>query len=137
MTNLTLHDFLVEHAKFPFPETLTGGTAGSTDISEVEVGLLEKQWKAVHAVRDNDLAKKLCDALESTLGQTPLTEGSKQYLLRRFLPTLLVDEHDMVDSRWLVNSNEAEVSVILVPREFKLTLWGRARRSYNSVFSRR
>jgi hypothetical protein len=66
MTNLTFYDFLVEHAKFPFPEPSTGDTAASTDISSVEVGLLDDQWRAIHAVRDDDVAKKLCDTLRTT-----------------------------------------------------------------------
>jgi hypothetical protein len=71
MTNIILHDFLVEHPKFPFPETSIGGTAASTtDISNFDVTSLDIQWKALRAVRDNDLAKKLCDTLKTTLGET-------------------------------------------------------------------
>jgi hypothetical protein len=114
MTNLILHDFLVEHAKFPFPETSVGGTAASTtDISNFDVTSLDIQWKALHAVRDNDLAKKLCDTLKTTLGETPLTEVSKKTLLRYFLPALLEGWEAL---RWLDdNLSEADVSIILVP----------------------
>ena len=115
MTNLILHDFLVEHAKFPFPETSIGGTTASiTDISNFDVTSLDIKWKARHAVRDNDLAKKLCDTLKTTLGETLLTEDSKKTLLRCFLPALLGDGSRVV-MRWLDNLSEAHVSVILVP----------------------
>ena len=46
-----LHDFLVEHAKFPFPQLKEGPSSASiTDISLIEVPLLEREWKANHAV---------------------------------------------------------------------------------------
>jgi hypothetical protein len=41
-----LHDFLLEHAKFPFPHPDEGRSAGTTDISGIEVELLEGEWKA-------------------------------------------------------------------------------------------
>jgi len=114
--NLTFHDFLVEHAKFPFPlaETSIGGTATSTDIVDFEVGLLDRQWKALHAVRDNDLAMKLCDALETILAETPLTEDSRNSLLPLFLPALSVHADGVLDVMWSKNINEAHVSAILV-----------------------
>jgi hypothetical protein len=39
----TLHDFLVEHAKFPFPHPNEHGSVSTTDISELEVGRLERR----------------------------------------------------------------------------------------------
>ena len=137
MTDPLFHDFLVEHAKFPFPDCPIGTSASSTRLSEVDVGLLDNQWKAHHAVRDNDLANKLCDTLRTTLGEMTVTEDSRNFLLRWFLPTLSVDERGMEEVEWLRNSSEAKVSVILLPREFKLILWGRARCYYSSAFSRR
>jgi hypothetical protein len=79
MTNLIFHDFLVEHAKFPFPEPSTGDTAASNDISDADVGLLDDQWRAIHAVCDDDLAKRLCDTLRTTLGNMALAEDSKRF----------------------------------------------------------
>ncbi len=117
MANLTFHDFLVEHAIFPFPETVIGGTVTSTDISLVDVGIIHNDWKATYAVRDNDLSRKLCDAFKSILGETPLTERSKHSLQRWFLPASLEDDDeddDGIDERWLENPSEAHVSVILV-----------------------
>ena len=128
MANPTLHDLLVEHARFPFPETSISGSATSTDISDIDVGSigsLRKQWKALHAVRDNDLAKKLCDTLKDTLGKTPLTEDSKRSLLRCFLPTLRGDG-GRVAMRWLNNPSRAHVSIILDPSLIQTELLGKS-----------
>ena len=89
MKDPTFHDFLVEHAKFPFPECLIGASTSSTSLSEIDVGLLDDQWKARHAVRDNDLADKLCDSLRTTLGHAPVTELSRSFMLRWLLPRIL------------------------------------------------
>jgi hypothetical protein len=125
MADPTLHDFLVEHATFPFPECLIDASVSSTGLSEVDVGLLHNQWKARHAVRDNDLANKLCDALRTTLGDEPVTEHSRSFMLRWFLPKILgEDGWDAED--WAINTDEIYVSVILLHREFKLILRGRA-----------
>ena len=129
MTDPLFHEFLVKHAKFPFPQfpdCPTSASASYTRLSEVDVGLLDSQWKACHAVRDNDLANKLCGSLKTTLGEMTVTEDSRNVLLRWFLPALLGGRR--VDQDWLENSSEAQVSIILLPRprEFKLSFWGRA-----------
>ena len=111
MTDPTFHDFLVEHAKFPFPDCSIGASASSTRLSEVDVGHLDDEWKARHAVCDNDLANKLCDALRTTLGEMYVTEDSRSSMLRWFLPALLGGRR--VDRMWTKNPNEAHVSVIL------------------------
>jgi hypothetical protein len=126
MTDPLYHDFLVERAKFPFPDCPIGASASSTRLSEVDVGCLNAEWKALHAVRDNDLANKLCDTLRTTLGEMAVTEATRNILLRCFLPTLAVSEQGMVVQAWSNNPSEAKVSVIQLPREFKLSLWGRA-----------
>ena len=36
------HDFLVEHAKFPFPHLGEGQSLNITDVSQLEVALLER-----------------------------------------------------------------------------------------------
>ena len=127
MTDPLFHDFLVEHAKFPFPECLIGASASSTGLSEIDVGLLDNQWKARHAVRDNDLANKLCDSLRTTLGHAPVTERSRSFMLRCLLPEILHVGGGMVDQNWVnINRNQAHVSATLLHREFKLILWGRA-----------
>jgi hypothetical protein len=126
--SLLFHDFLVEHAKFPFPDCLIGASASSTRLSEVDVGYLNAEWKALHAVRDNNLANRLCDTLRTTLGDMTMTEDSRNFLLKQFLPTLSgVDELGRAHTEWFKNSSEAQVSVTSLPREFKFILWGRAR----------
>ena len=126
MTDPLFHDFLVENAKFPFPDCPIGASTSSTGLSEVDVGYLDDEWKPRHAVRDNDLAEKLCDTLEAILGDTPATEDSINFLLRLFLPTLSVNERGRKNEVWLDNPSEAQVSVILLPLEIKLSHWDRA-----------
>jgi len=109
------HEFLLEHAKFPFPqlnkhpnipfhqldEDTSVGTANM--ISQIEVGLLRPEWKANHAVRDDALVQKL--SLKDILGETVLPAGSESYLLQYFSPEL---GHQ--DNHWLTNPSEAHVS---------------------------
>ena len=68
----------MEHGTFPFPSCDEnrsivghGGGGHGTDISQMEVGLLE-EWKAGCAVRDNTLVQKLCRTLENILGDISL-----------------------------------------------------------------
>src|ERR1700685_2381010 len=111
-----LHNFLVQHAKFPFPNLGTEPrSAGTTDISELEVGLLEEQWKARHAVRDDTLVQKLCHPLENILGDTLLTADSENYLLASFSPKLQVDELGIEDVDWVANPGETHVSYQRIP----------------------
>ena len=56
---MKLHDLFAEYAKFPFPHPVEDGTVGIADISDFEVGLLKREWKAVRAVRDDNLVQKL------------------------------------------------------------------------------
>jgi hypothetical protein len=110
------HDFLVKHAMFPFPEPDEARSIGSTDISEIEVGLLETEWKAKHAVRDDTLIQKLCDTLQDILGDTVLPADANNHLLAAFSPKLQVDEYNSTfDDDWLANPNEAHVSF---PKDF-------------------
>jgi hypothetical protein len=73
--------------------------------------LLEIEWKAKLAVRDDTLVRKLCDALEDILGDTPLAEGAEHYLLASFSPRIQFDERGREDRDWSTNSSEAHVSV--------------------------
>jgi hypothetical protein len=104
------HDFLVEHARFPFlhPDELR--STGTTDVSELEAVLLKREWKAKYAVRDNTLVHKLCDTLEKILGDTTLPADSKNNLLTRFSPKLQFDEGGIEDPVWETNTSEATVS---------------------------
>jgi hypothetical protein len=75
-----LHDFLVEHAKFPFPLLDEDLSLSTTDISTLDVGSLEIEWKAKFAVRDDTLVQRLCDALKKNLGDAPLAERAENSL---------------------------------------------------------
>ena len=110
---MKLHDFLVEHAIFPFPHPNEDQTAGTTtDVSQFEVGMLEGEWKAGHAVRDDSLVQKLCQALENILGDTtPLASGAEDYLLENFSPQLQLDRRGRRDAEWDRNPSEAQVSI--------------------------
>jgi hypothetical protein len=106
-----LHNFLVERAKFPFPPLDDHLSASTTDISTLDVDLLETEWKAKLAVRDDTLVQKLCHALEDILGDAPLAEVAENYLLASFLPRIQFDELGGEDSDWSTNSSEVRVSV--------------------------
>ncbi|KIM80579.1 hypothetical protein PILCRDRAFT_73114 [Piloderma croceum F 1598] len=110
---MKLHDFLVEHAKFPFPDPGEIRSAGSTDISTTEVGLVKVDWKAQHAVRDNTLVQKLCCALEKILGNAPLAAGAENYLLPSFSPQIQLDERGSRDPDWITNPSEAHSRSLL------------------------
>ncbi|KIK09865.1 hypothetical protein K443DRAFT_127259 [Laccaria amethystina LaAM-08-1] len=84
-----LHNFLVEHAMFPFPQPTEGGpSTGTTDISLFEVPKLDREWKAKYAVRDNMLVQKLCNTLQNILGDTILSADAENQLLSRFSPRI-------------------------------------------------
>jgi hypothetical protein len=108
---MKLHDFLVEHAIFPFPHPNEDRTTGTTDVSQFEVGLLEREWKAGHAVRDDTLVQKLCQTLKDILGDTPLAVGTENYFLASFSPLLQVDERGREDEEWDMNPSKAQVSI--------------------------
>jgi hypothetical protein len=122
----SIHTFLVENAKFPFP-VLDGKLSNSTtDISPVDVGYLETEWKAKRAVRDDELVEKLCHALEGSLGNAPLAEQARDYLLAKFSPRIQFSGLGQEDEDWSTNPNEAHVSLsgvhYLKPSNFELTL---------------
>jgi hypothetical protein len=106
-----LHDFLVEHAKLPFPPLNEDLSSNTTDISVLDVGLLEIEWKAKLAVRDDTLVQKLCDTLQDILGDAPLAEGAEDYLLASFSPRIQFHERGREDEDWSTNPSEAQVSV--------------------------
>jgi len=110
-----LHDFLVEHAKFPFPHADEHRSVDTTDsdISEFEVGLLERDWKANHAVQDNDLVTKLCRTFQDILEETPLSAEAEIYLRGSCTPMLQFDELGAEDQDWSTNPNEAHARKLL------------------------
>ncbi|KAK2459466.1 hypothetical protein APHAL10511_008526, partial [Amanita phalloides] len=101
-----LHDFLVEHATFPSPQPNEGLSVSSTDISKIEVPLLEREWKANHAVRDNTLVQKLCNTLENILGDTLLAADVENQLLSRFSPRIQLGPLGREVSDWRANPSE-------------------------------
>jgi hypothetical protein len=108
------HDFLVEHARFPFPLPDELQTTDTTDVSDFEVGLLESVWKAKYAVRDDALLQNLCDSLQNILGDTALSVDSEKYLLANFSPRLESDEYGE-DEEWLTNPSKVQVSFQKIP----------------------
>ncbi|KAF8815208.1 hypothetical protein BYT27DRAFT_7226480 [Phlegmacium glaucopus] len=105
-----LHDFLVEHATFPFPQPNEGPSAGTTDISLIEVPLVEREWKANHAVRDNTLVQKLCSTLENILGDTLLVADAEKQLLSRFSPRIQLTARGREDLDWRRNPSESHIN---------------------------
>jgi hypothetical protein len=103
------HDFLVEHAKFPFPLPDEFRTTVTTDVSDFEVGLLKREWKAKYAVRDDTLVRKLCDSLQNILGDIALSADSEKDLLANFSPRLEFDEYGE-DEEWLTNASKVQAS---------------------------
>jgi hypothetical protein len=106
-----LHDFLVEHAKFPCPPLDEHLSSSNTDISTLDVDSLETEWKAKLAVRDDTLVQKLCDALKDILGNTPLAECAENDLLVHFSHRIQFDERGGEDRDSSTNSSETHVSV--------------------------
>ena len=109
---MNLHDFLVEHAKFPFPRPDEDRTVNTTDISLLEVGLLETEWKALRAVRDDTLVQKLCKTLKDILGDTSLNVDDENFLLSNFsLQLQRVRKSGKDDKQWDRNPSESMVGI--------------------------
>ncbi|SRR6266571_6551747 len=110
----TWQQFLVEHAKFPFPHTVENGSVGATDITDMEVGSLTAKWKAKYAVPDETLVRKLCKTLEDILGDTPISDDSQNYLLPKFgrhLQFGTLNGEDIEDPAWSTNEKESRVRI--------------------------
>jgi hypothetical protein len=105
------HDFLLKNALFPFPEPegTESTTISTAEISQIEAGMLEREWKANYAMRDDGLVQKLCQTLQVILGDTILPAGAKDYLLAGFLPRIQVDDRGRPDGNWNTNPNEIKV----------------------------
>ncbi|KAI9465415.1 hypothetical protein BJY52DRAFT_1202193 [Lactarius psammicola] len=113
----TWREFMVEHAKFPFPDLVVGGSVSSTtDISYMEVGLLAPKWKAKYAVPDETLVRKLCETLENILGDTLISDSSQNYLLSKFGRHLQFDAlggKEVEKPRWFTNGSESRSRMLL------------------------
>jgi hypothetical protein len=104
------HDFLEEHAKFPFPQPDELRSVSTTDVSQLEVALLQDEWKAARAVRDDNLFQKLCVTFRGILGDTRLEADAENYLLECFLPLVQVDARGCPVRGWSTNPNESHAS---------------------------
>src|ERR1700679_4027269 len=111
---VNFHDFLVEHAKFPFPLPDELRTYNTTDVSDFEVGLPGRGWRAKYAVRDDALVRKLCDSLKNILGDTALLADFEEALLAVFSPRLESDKFGK-DLEWLRNPTEVQASFQKIP----------------------
>jgi hypothetical protein len=80
----TWREFLLENAKFPFPNTTGSNYANSADINPLLIGSIPKNFKARYAVPDVTLVEKLCETLDEILGDTPISRGSMAQLLSMF-----------------------------------------------------
>ncbi|KAN0107511.1 hypothetical protein V8E52_010029 [Russula decolorans] len=109
----TLHDFLVKHAKLPFPPLSECLSSSTTDISTLEVDSLEIEWKAKLAVRDDTLVQKLCGTLQEILEDAPLTEDGKNDLLASFSPRIQIGVRGREDKDWSSNPSEAQSRTLL------------------------
>jgi hypothetical protein len=106
------HEFLEEHAKFPFPQPDESRSVSTTDVSQFEVALVQEEWKAARAVRDDNIFQKLCHNLQRILGDTPLEARAETYLRESFFSASEVQD-DMLggrDCEWLTNPNESHAS---------------------------
>ena len=107
-------DFLVECAKFPFPEMVENGSVNTTRISPIVLGLLDPPWRARYAVRDEDLVPKLCQTLEDIVKDEHIVDVDEEQLVRFFGNHLqswtLNSGREIVNSRWSTrNRNEYHV----------------------------
>jgi hypothetical protein len=105
----------LEHAKFPSPLPDELRTYDTTDVSNIEVGLLKTEWKAKYAVRDDALVRKLCDSLKNILGDTVLSAYSEEALPADFSPQLEYDKYHGKDEEWLRNLTEVQASFQKIP----------------------
>ena len=119
-----LHDFLVEHA-ISNHQPDEDQSVETTDISLIEVGLLEKEWKANHAVRDNTLIHKLCSTLKNILGDTLFEPDDENQLLSRFSPRIQLGARGQEDLNWRRNSREIWVSVLIGGPAIRADVWNR------------
>jgi hypothetical protein len=108
----TWREFLLEHAKFPFPKTTGRSSGSSADINPLQIGSIPQNWKAKYAVPDVTLVQKLSQTLDEILGNTPI-EGPTDYVLSvfgrrlKFFPA--VDGVETRNTRWSKNRDKVHV----------------------------
>ncbi|KAH9004932.1 hypothetical protein EDB86DRAFT_3186805 [Lactarius hatsudake] len=109
-------EFLVEHAKFPFPVLVESGSVSITDISPMDVGNVAPEWRAKYTVPDETLVQKLCTTLDNILGDTVLPDGSRNDLLKRFgrhVEFRTIGGTDIKNRQWSVNDSEVRSQYLL------------------------
>jgi hypothetical protein len=104
------HDFLVGHALFPFPAPDRTISINTTKFSQVELTMLNENWKAKFTVRDDTLVDKLCTALRVILENQELSADSQDHLLNFFSPRLGVNQNNEIEAQWRANKREPRVS---------------------------
>ncbi|KAH9042052.1 hypothetical protein EDB85DRAFT_1856993 [Lactarius pseudohatsudake] len=112
----TWQEFLVEHAKFPFPDPVENGSVSATDISYKDVGVVAPEWRAKYAVPDKTLVQKLCRTLDNILEDTVLSDGSRVHLLLNFgrhLQFRPIGTREIEDPTWSTNGSECQSRMIL------------------------
>ncbi|KAH9175245.1 hypothetical protein EDB89DRAFT_1903808 [Lactarius sanguifluus] len=105
----TWREFLVEHAKFPFPDPVENKSVDTTDISPEDVGKVDPKWRAKYAVPDETLVGNLCQTLDNILEDTVLLDDSRNDLLLYFgrhLQFRTVGRREIEDRIWSTNRNE-------------------------------
>ncbi|KAH9179320.1 kinase-like domain-containing protein [Lactarius sanguifluus] len=104
----TWQEFLVEHAKFPFPDPVENGS---------DVGVVAPKWRAKYAVPDGTLVQKLCRTLDNILEDTVLSsDGSQVHLLLNFGRRLQfhpIGTDEIEDPTWSTNGSECQSRMIL------------------------
>ncbi|KAH9074821.1 hypothetical protein EDB83DRAFT_2672416 [Lactarius deliciosus] len=105
----TWREFLVEHAKFPFPDPVKNRYVG-TDISPKDVGDVAPNWRAKYAVSDKTLVQKLCQTLDNILGDTVFPDDSRNDFLLHFgrhLQFRTIGAMEIERSEWAENGSRA------------------------------
>ncbi|KAH9065337.1 hypothetical protein EDB87DRAFT_1672682 [Lactarius vividus] len=80
----TWQEFLVEHAKFSFPDPVENGSVSATDIPYKDVGVVAPEWRTKYAVPDETPVQILYRTLDNILEDTVLSDGSQVHLLLNF-----------------------------------------------------
>ncbi|KAH9017321.1 hypothetical protein EDB85DRAFT_2096490 [Lactarius pseudohatsudake] len=112
----TWREFLLEHAKFPFPDPVENRTVGTTDIFLEEVGVIAPEWRANYAVPDKTLVEHLCQTLDNILEDTVFPDDSQSDLLSKFgrhLQFSRFGTREIEETMWSMNKNETESRAIL------------------------
>ncbi|KAH9027919.1 hypothetical protein EDB84DRAFT_286205 [Lactarius hengduanensis] len=120
----TWREFLVEHAKFPFPDPVDPVKTRyvGTDISSKDVGDVAPNWRAKYAVSDKTLVQKLCQTLDNILGDTVFPDDSRNDFLLYFgrhLQSRTIGATEIEIPEWAENGSRARSRRLLEDGCFK------------------